>query len=233
MMSRHPRSGATAVRLALLVAATMIALGPTAAHGSMEQVVRADDGIVAAGTVTQAAYPDGTEREVWMMLVVPRGVTLSTGGGDVDLSRAWALVRETIVSDPSGRLTPGTTVCSTLANPQRWGGGAHTPAGDRWTGTTFEFACEGGTPYDAYRVRWEPAQSWVLVANPVTAAWMGGHVIRWSSSSAQGTVAARATANQQSKVTLCGVRAGRSECFTGAGQVVPSVDGMVITATGG
>lgn len=222
------RQGMRTVAMAAVAAVTLL---PATAHGSMEQVVRADDGIMATGTVTRAAYPDGTERELSVMLVVPRGVTTATGG-DVDLSRAWALVKETVVSDPSGRMSAGATVCSTLANPQRWGGGARTPAGDKWTGTTFEFECEGGTPYDSYRVRWESAQSWVLVTNPVTTAWMSSHVMRWSSSTAEGTIAGRPTANQQSTVTVCGVHEGRPDCFTGAGQVVPSFDSMVITATG-
>jgi hypothetical protein len=212
--------------------AALIAFSPNAATASMEQVVKADDGIMATGTVTRALYPDGTEREVSVMLVAPRGVTTATGSGEVDLSRAWALVKETVVADPSGKVNPGTTVCSSLSNPERWAGGGLTQHGDKWTGSTFEFRCDGATPYDAYRVRWEPANSWVLVTNPVTAAWMSSHLIRWSSSTAQGSIAARPTANQQSTMTLCGVQQGRPECFTGAGAVVPSLDGMVITAIG-
>lgn len=230
MGARSPWRTARSRAVTAVAAVGLLASAPTTAHASMEQVVRADDGLMATGTVSRAAYPDGTEREISVMLVVPRGVTTATGG-DVDLSKAWTLIRETVVSDPSGRVRPGTTVCSTLANPTRWHGGARTPAGDKWTGSTFDFDCEGGTPYDSYRVQWEPAQSWVLVTNPVTAAWMSSHLVRWSSSNAQGSVAGRPTANQQSTVTVCGARQARADCFTGAGQVVPSFDSMVISAT--
>lgn len=211
----------------LLGLATSLVPSPASAGG--QQAVRAADGLTAGGSV-RARFPDGTERYISVVYVAPRGVVASTGSaGDVDIARPFVVIEETITADPAnGNRTMGTVTCSQVSNPAVWSAGSLTAKGDQWAGAFVEVRCPN-SPYDTYRIRWDP--DWYLVTGLVPVAWMTGPVGQWSTMTARGTIQLVPKADQASTMTLCAMRRGRSDCTTDeAATVVPSTDGMVVTA---
>lgn len=225
-MSAIGRRAAVTVVVLLGLASSLV---PAPASAGGQQVVRATDGLTAGGSV-RARFPDGTERYISVVYVAPRGVLTSTGSaGDVDIARPFVVIEETITADPAnGNRAVGTVTCSQVSNPEVWSTGSLTAKGDQWAGAFVEVRCPN-SPYDRYRVRWDP--DWVLVTGAAPVLWMTTPVGRWSTSTARGTIGMVPKADQASKMTLCGVQHNRSECTTDeAAGVVPSIDGMVVTA---
>lgn len=224
--------GVAAVLLPAIWAASSSVAAPV-------QVASSDDGVFAQGYVPDAAFDDGSTRAISVTLAVPRGAVRGTSVvGPVDFARPWAVVSETIVSDPaSDHATNGTEVCNEVSNPERWDAGSPGRNGEAWIGTSVDVRCGDGSEYLFYRVHWDPGPYWI-VTNPVLTLWMGGQATSWSSHDMRGTVELWPTANQQTKFTVCGHRTETDlprdvDCFgkqSGQGVVVPSTSGMVVQA---
>lgn len=220
------------------VALVLFVVGATGVDAAPAQTARSDDGVLATATVHDAVFPDGTTRWLSVTLAIPRGGVHSTEPiSSVDMGRPWALFTETVVSDPArNNSTSGSVVCNQVTNPGRYDAGSLNARGNAWDGTTVDVRCEDGSGYAFYRVQWKPARDWPLVTNQVTTAWMGNQVTKWSAANAQGSIEMWPTAQQQSVVSICGVRSSPaddgpdSRCFEGAGQVIPSTNGMTVHA---
>ncbi len=211
----------------------LVAAVPPASAG-LAQVVTASGGVLAQGYVPDATFPDGSTRWFEVTLGVPGGAVTSTGvAGPVDVSRPWAVVTETIVSGAHGsQQENGLQVCGQAQNPLRSSAG--TVTGTTWTGAFVDVTCNDHTGYEFFRVGWDAGPYW-MVTSPVATAPMGGQVTQWSAPDVRGTVTLWPTANQQSRVTVCGYHSAQSQpdCFgraSGYGAIVQSATGMVTEA---
>lgn len=227
------RSTVGVIASAVFLVATQ---GMTHAEAAPLQTARSQDGLFASATISDALFPDGSTRALSVSLVIPRGAVTGTEAlASLDVTRAWAVFGEFIVSDPAtNNTTSGDAVCSLAANPTRFSEGSLGPRGDSWDGTSVDVSCGDDSGYDFYRVRWNPRTR--LITNQVTTNWGGSQLTNWSAANARGTLEMVPTADQQSVVSICGFRSGSADqdagfdCFDGWGRVVPSVDGMTVHA---
>jgi len=231
-------------RASLLGAAVTVAVmtaSPAGAAGAAGdgQVAISLSGMFAQSTIYDAAFPDGTTREFSALLDRPGVVSATPPGSALDLSRPWATLSETMMSDPAGGYRDdGAAVCNAATNPTTTAPVPGTPSGS--TVASFDVVCNDGAGYAFYRVQWALAPMSVNVTNPVTTLWMGDEMTSWSAGGLSGTVDLWPTASEITYGTVCGFRPatltvpGHFDCYGRDGlngYVAPSTNLMLAEDT--
>lgn len=211
---------------AVLVVTTLLAPARAASAQAQagSQAALSLGGTFAQSMVYNAAFPDGTTRDFSALLVQPQAVTATAPEASLDISRSWAVLTETMASDPrKAYQDDGSEACSAATNTSPTALSAP---------TSFDVVCDDGAGYAFYRVAWTPGPQSVQVTNPAVNASMGDETVNWSAGGLAGAVVIWPSATEITAATVCGFRpttaaaAGHFECFGGA------QDGFIAPATG-
>lgn len=181
------------------------------------------------GMVATASFslPEGGSYHA--TFVIPEGVSVqSPHESNVDFTRPWvSFYKKTTAGPPP---VGSTNPCSVVTNPHAWGEGrpielpdgyAHAPR-NPVNGLFFEagFGDDCEDSFDSYRVRWDDrikqstGEPWPTFD---TSAW--GPTWDWWGSSAQqtsghrGALVYRPVVSEVSDISICGSRAGETECL--------------------